>query len=194
MKYKVNEIFTSVIGEGRWAGTPAAFVRFYGCNLECEYCDTPQATYFELTVDEVVKAVKRTVQHRVVLTGGEPLVHDLEPLTKALFPLLIHLETNGTRSLTGNFNWVSVSPKLTTFSCGDVIKRADEFKFTVPPWNESSIRAFLDTYNIVEKTVLLQPQADGQLIIWENVRKCYDIALRTGWTLSVQLHKLIGVR
>lgn len=121
MLYNINEIFYSIQGEGRWAGRPAVFIRFAGCNLNCDWCDTDHtATYECLTEDEILERVrelsdtvptkedKRKFNHKrrpmmIVLTGGEPTTQELfavaarirssDPAKKIWY---IALETNGT--------------------------------------------------------------------------------------------------
>ena len=69
---KVNEIFYSLQGEGRYTGTPAVFVRFSGCNLACDFCDTTHQSGTEMSEDEIIENICRFPAGHVVLTGGEP--------------------------------------------------------------------------------------------------------------------------
>lgn len=69
---KINEIFYSLQGEGRYAGTPAVFVRFSGCNLRCGFCDTSHDSGVDMTCEEIVDHIERYPAKRVILTGGEP--------------------------------------------------------------------------------------------------------------------------
>ena len=97
---KIAEIFDSVQGEGIYAGVRQVFVRFFGCNLKCSFCDTPLAAYFEKTPDELCSEISKYSNfHSISLTGGEPLcqadfLKDLLPRTRAL-QHKIYLETNG---------------------------------------------------------------------------------------------------
>lgn len=100
LKGKISEIFYSIQGEGKYLGVPQAFVRFYGCNIKCRFCDTKLDGFDELTVDEVVGTIKRLKAfHSVCITGGEPLMQ--AGFLKALVMRLkkqrfcCHLETNG---------------------------------------------------------------------------------------------------
>lgn len=105
IKAKISEIFRSVQGEGRYTGVKQVFVRFYGCNMHCAWCDTPLAingTFQEFSLDELFEEVFRQWEgcHSVSLTGGEPLLQTdflkrfLPLLKKARMP--VYLETNGT--------------------------------------------------------------------------------------------------
>lgn len=99
---KVVEIFKSIEGEGIRAGYPATFIRLFGCNLRCSYCDTPYGyegnDYKEMTVDEIVQECMCLNCPRITLTGGEPLIHkDVNILIKNLLVngFEVNIETNG---------------------------------------------------------------------------------------------------
>ncbi len=97
---KINEIFFSIQGEGKWTGKPNIFLRFTGCNLKCEYCDTKYAYYNgkEFSIDEITKKIKDYNCKKVCITGGEPLLQDnLNNLIDKLIDLNyeILIETNG---------------------------------------------------------------------------------------------------
>ncbi len=102
MKTKISEIFSSIQGEGLYLGKRQIFVRFYGCNMRCAYCDTVSSIYEELSVTDVLNRINSCLKDRVAvsLTGGEPLVHVvyLKLLLKELktLGLKTYLETNGT--------------------------------------------------------------------------------------------------
>lgn len=113
----VSEIFTSLQGEGTLIGAPSTFVRLSGCNLACRWCDTPYSWKegellppVSLSVAQIAQAVQAP---RVVLTGGEPLLHDLAPLLAALEGRHVTVETNATlyRDYPAVDLW-SLSPKL----------------------------------------------------------------------------------
>lgn len=98
IKFKVNDIFKSIQGESSSAGFPTTFVRLYGCNLKCSYCDQPQESYREMTIRDILTEVKRLELYRVCLTGGEPLIQKnwiaLAYLLSKNF-LQVTIETNG---------------------------------------------------------------------------------------------------
>jgi 7-carboxy-7-deazaguanine synthase len=116
----INELFYSLQGEGRLAGVPTAFVRTSGCNLRCWFCDSYhtswEPTHATLSVDDIVKEVQsHDDAHHVVLTGGEPLIHDeADILLERLADLGYHItvETNGTIHRDAPIDLASISPKL----------------------------------------------------------------------------------
>ena len=100
---KVNEIFLSIEGEGKRAGLPAVFVRFFGCNCSCSYCDSVYACkgndYKEMSIDEIINEVEKYQCNNVTTTGGEPLIH--QDINQFLQELIdngydVNVETNGT--------------------------------------------------------------------------------------------------
>lgn len=101
MKAKIVEIFKSIQGEGIYQGLKQVFVRFFGCNLDCAFCDTKLNSYQKMTLDEVLgEILSYKNYHSVSLTGGEPLlqIDFLKELVKYLKKedRIIYLETNGT--------------------------------------------------------------------------------------------------
>lgn len=116
----INEFFYSIQGEGKLAGTPSVFIRTSGCNLRCWFCDSYhtswEPTHAWVEVDEIVAEVQSHSQaDHVVITGGEPMIHDeIEPLIERLseFGYHITVETNGTIDRELSIDLASISPKL----------------------------------------------------------------------------------
>ena len=116
---KISEIFYSIQGEGILVGTPSVFVRTSGCNLRCEWCDTPYTSWApegeDLALEEILARVTRYRAHYVVVTGGEPMIApEIVPLTEALRQMRLHVtvETAGTVFAPVDCHLMSVSPKL----------------------------------------------------------------------------------
>lgn len=196
---KINEIFYSLQGEGRYTGTPAVFVRFAGCNLRCDFCDTSHESFEEYTEDKIVDAVSRYPSPHVILTGGEPTLQITDTLLAALHRSgrIIHIETNGTRALDDNMqqqlDWITVSPK---FGIPPVIGRIDELKAVFDAGHPEFIRP-LEEIDITHSDCrYLQPCDRGDARLNEvNLRECIRYILRNPrWKLSLQTHKLLGIQ
>jgi len=199
MEYKVSEIFLSLQGEGYWTGTPMCFVRLWGCNLDCVWCDTFQGEVRRLSDGDILDTVRKltcdTKVERVCLTGGEPTCQDLIPLSETLCDeYLIHLETNGTRMLKSEecISWVTVSPKFPPGLDRTVQHWGNELK--VPVWSGIIDKVIREcaTWGHFEHR-FLQP-VDGPEII-SNAERCLRLsATEPRWRVSMQGHKRIGVR
>jgi len=200
MRYRVNEIFASLQGEGWWAGTPMCFIRLSGCNLSCPWCDTSHEHFKLQTESEVLKSVERTLEgtrvERVCVTGGEPTLSDLAPLARALATrYILHLETNGTRLLSpeefGFFAWITVSPKFPPGIESLRQRSGNELKLAIWPGVSDKEVQFCMS---LEKFQFhcLQPVDDQKLL--RNAERCLSLALANGWDVSTQIHKYLGWR
>ena len=193
----VVEVFHSVQGEGSWAGTNAFFIRLAGCNVGCSWCDTKESwnlhRYSYQPVDEVVLKAQTANPAIVVITGGEPLTHDLSSLTSHLHDagLKVHLETSGAYPFSGNFDWVVFSPKQSRSPHPSVYSRVDELKIVVV--NAADLeRAEQEARKVPPAAVkYLQPEwntPDSYNLIFEYVLQNPE------WHISLQTHKFLGVR
>lgn len=186
----VTEIFHSVQGEGCQAGRPATFIRLQGCNLRCSWCDTAHAIPRRggrlLGVTEIVAEVRRPF---VVLTGGEPLLHDCAALVAALHErgAFVAVETNGTchRPWADKADWVCASPKPPDYRLHPRL-RPHELKYVVDEGFSPAVvpRRFTGP-------VSLQPESNRPEMVEKALRL---LEAHPGWRLSLQLHKLIGIR
>ena len=124
---KINEIFYSLQGEGFHVGTPAVFVRFSGCNLKCDFCDTRHEEGKMMSDEELLAAVTAYPCRMVILTGGEPGLWIDEELVGRLHQAgkYVAIETNGTCVLPDSIDWVTCSPKQGSRL---KLKRMDEIK------------------------------------------------------------------
>ena len=195
--YKVNEIFQSLQGEGFHAGTPAVFVRFSGCNLRWSFCDTRHEQGSPMSLEEILREVMRYPGAPLcVLTGGEPSLFIDEAFVEALkhqTGKLIAIETNGTRPLPSNLDWVTLSPK-TGFDGGEaescVLRRCDELKVV---W----LGQDLAQYDGIEATHrFLQPcYCDDSVQRQANLHSAVEAVLaHPRWRLSLQIHRVLGIR
>jgi len=183
MKYKINEIFYSIQGEGRNTGMPAQFIRFSGCNLKCSYCDTNHKFYEEYNCEDIINELKKVKCKNVVITGGEPLLQLDEDLMRSLrmngYNILI--ETNGTiinDDVLSMANWTTVSPKIKW-----KLKTGNELKLI---YTGQEIERYLK-YNF--EYFYLQPCS--MINIEETINKIKE---NPEWRLSIQTQKLLKIK
>ena len=136
----VVETFHSLQGEGHHSGRSAFFIRLAGCSVGCRWCDTkqswPESVHPLQSVDDLANAALAAVTGGAcftVITGGEPLHHDLGPLTTALGRTQrpLHLETSGVDPLSGQFDWITLSPKRHRPPRTELLRRCHELKVVV---------------------------------------------------------------
>ena len=212
MTYTVKEIFYTLQGEGANAGKAAVFCRFSGCNLWtgreedrhraiCQFCDTdffgigPEGGKFA-SASELADAVaakwnaeeSSESERFVVCTGGEPLLQLDETLVGEFHSrgFTVAVETNGTQNPPAGIDWICVSPKA---GADLVIKAGDELKLVYPqPGAMPEMFASLEFANF-----FLQPM-DGDNAA-ENTRRAIEYCMaHPKWRLSIQTHKLVGIR
>ena len=194
--YPVVSHFNTLQGEGHWSGHASYFIRLAGCDVGCTWCDTKESWSLEghpnVGVAELVTAAKRAGARTVVVTGGEPTMHDLAPLTEALADVgcRIHLETSGAHALTGSFDWITLSPKKFKPPVPSAYDVVDELKIVVAnlsdfEWAElhkrrcpSSIKA------------MLQPEWDSPHMLPAMVDY---VKKHPEWTISLQTHKYLNI-
>lgn len=186
--YKVNEIFYSLQGEGRWTGFPMIFVRFSLCNLRCPFCDTDFSKSIVMSGEEILSEVRRLggTCRRICLTGGEPSLQVDQDIVDLLHSAgyLLHMETNGTHTLPDGLDWVTMSPKQDwNPKAVPAIDSADELKLVYTGQDVSPWLAFPAKWH------LLQPCSG------KNVK---DVAAycqaHPEWSLSLQTHLLLHIR
>lgn len=196
----VVETFHSLQGEGLHAGRSAFFIRLAGCSVGCSWCDTkhswpadshPACPLSSLAAEAAAAAGNGAAF--VVITGGEPLHHNLDALAQTLrgaCALPLHLETSGVDPLSGDPDWITLSPKRHAPPRTELMRRCHELKVVV---HERADLLFADVVaaQAPQATWLLQPgwdSAEGQQLALEAVRADHR------WRLSLQSHKWLGVR
>ena len=195
--FRINEIFYSLQGEGFHTGTPAVFVRFSGCNLKCAFCDTQHQTGTMMSLEELIAEISNyPLAPMVVLTGGEPSLfidEDFVAAIKERTGKRIAIETNGTRHLPSNLDWVTFSPK-TGFDGGDaepcVLTQCDELKVVY-------LGQDLRQYDGIKATHrFLQPCfSGGESQRQVNMAACVEaVKSHPGWRLSLQTHRFLGIQ
>ena len=203
---KVNEIFSSLQGEGLYIGHPATFIRLTGCNLKCIWCDTEKA-FKEgklMSTKGIVECVKEFPNTMVVLTGGEPLMQNIEKLIMMLSAdYYIHVETNGTlfRNLPLIDHWV-ISPKLISSGMsnklnvnilGQLKKYSDvEWKFVIKDLKDFDMAIGLIN-ELDLKPAVFQPLNNDMKRLSFIAKQLRDAKI-TNIRVLPQLHKLLKMR
>ena len=196
----VVETFHSLQGEGLHVGRSAFFIRLAGCTVGCSWCDTkhswPQSPHPLQRVESLAAAAAEAEQAGaafVVITGGEPLHHNLDELSAAIRQtsrLVIHIETSGVDPLSGTPNWITLSPKRHNPPRAEVLGACHELKVVV---HEPADLLFAEVVaaQAPQAAWLLQPgweSAGGQQLAIDAAKN------NSQWRLSLQSHKWLGVR
>ena len=191
--YRVNDIFYSLQAEGHNTGRAAVFVRFSGCNLKCPFCDTDFSRFENMTAEEIVSRMTNLIPESetrpmVVLTGGEPTLQVDSTLIDAIHAMgfsLVAMESNGTNEPPANLDWLTVSPKERVG-----VRHCDELKVLFDGKNEPCDHGVSADY------LYLQPLDSGDAKKNATIMKsCVDyITKHPQWRLSLQTHKLIGIK
>jgi len=195
--YPVMERFPTLQGEAAWTGHAAWFIRLGGCDVGCAFCDVkeswPTDVHPQVDVNTLVQEALDSGLPRVVVTGGEPAMHDLGPLTKALREagLDTHLETSGAHPVTGDWDWVTLSPKKFKPCRDEWYNIADELKIVVVNTHDLTW-AEEHASKLPQGTAqFLQPEWDRREEVMERVIARINEAPQ--WRLSLQTHKFIGL-
>ena len=197
MLLPVMEQFYTIQGEGFHQGRAAYFIRLGGCDVGCVWCDVKDSwdatAHPMMEINELVNLVKVTPAEIVVITGGEPLMHQLDVLTTELqrAGLKTHIETSGAHPLSGTWDWICLSPKKFKAPLPEIVPLASELKIVV--FNKSDFE-WAELY--AEKTnpsckLYLQPEWDKASLMTPLMVEY--IKANPRWELSLQLHKYIQV-
>ena len=191
------ELFYSLQGEGYHQGKAAFFIRLAGCDVGCVWCDVKDSwdasKHPVLSVEEIVAAAAAHPSRIAIVTGGEPLLHQLDPLTTALKAagFQTHIETSGSSPMSGSWDWICLSPKKFKAALPEAVKAADELKVVV--FNTSDFTFANSFVNDVDSDCkkYLQPE-------WEKSDAMTPLVIEyiktnPSWELSAQLHKYIQV-
>ena len=196
LKLPIMESFYTIQGEGYYSGSAAYFIRVAGCDVGCHWCDVKES--WDSNIHPVISInmlVNNAVKHSkmVVITGGEPLMWNMNPLTKLLKQngIKVHVETSGSNTLTGSWDWICLSPKKRKPPSDEVYLRANELKVIV--FNKHDlIYAEEQSKKVNKKCILfLQPEWDKKdemlPIIVDYIKK------NDKWKISLQTHKYLKI-
>ena len=194
--YPIVEIFHSVQGEAFHAGVPHVFIRFGNCNLRCEWCDTDFLTYEEMELENIVEEVLSYNCKRVIFTGGEPCLQDLETIGKALkiHGINLSVETNGTIKVPEIIDWICVSPKDQLYPNVGIKQRVgDELKVVYCGQDLTLYDELKDGFD----HLFIQPcYFENESVEWngKNFAQTENLVKENqDWRLSLQTHKWMGV-
>lgn len=193
----VMEHFYTLQGEGVHQGKAAYFIRLAGCDVGCVWCDVKESWEADrhplYAVQSLVDTVKATPAQIVVITGGEPLLHDLAALTHALHQagLRVHIETSGSSPLSGELDWITLSPKKFKAPLSDVVPHASELKVVIFHKSDFAWAEKWAAQVSPSCRLFLQPE-------WSKADQVTPLIVdyikaNPQWQLSLQIHKYIHV-
>jgi 7-carboxy-7-deazaguanine synthase len=191
------EHFYTIQGEGFHQGKAAYFIRLGGCDVGCVWCDVKDSwdasKHPLLNIDDLILTVEKTPTKLVVITGGEPLMHDLTHLTKALKTkgFQTNIETSGSHPLSGEWDWICLSPKKFKAPLQEILPLANELKVVIFnkadfDWAEQYAAKVSPSCKLY-----LQPEWDKAAAITPLIIDY--IKANPQWELSLQIHKYINV-
>jgi len=197
LKLPLVEQFYSVQGEGFHTGKPAYFIRIGGCDIGCHWCDSKVTWNPEVhplvEVDNIVEEVLQTPAQSIVVTGGEPSLYNMNPLCEALkkHQIKTFLETAGTNQLTGQWDWICLSPKKQTPPLSVYYDKADELKVII--YEEDDLRWAEEVSEKVNDRCRLYLQPE-----WSQYKKIIPLIVEYVkaypiWNISLQAHKFMRI-
>ena len=197
MRYPVMEAFYTVQGEGAFTGQAAYFVRLGGCDVGCTWCDVKESwdsTKHPLrSVEELVSEASEHPGRLVVVTGGEPLMHDLGPLTDAFRAagFRTHIETSGSSPLSGAWDWICLSPKKFKATLPEAFSAAHELK--VVAFNNHDLKWAQEQAAHVSENchMYLQPEWSKRETMMPLITAL--VMEQPRWRISLQTHKILGI-
>ena len=195
-KLPVMEKFYTIQGEGHYSGQPFYFIRLGGCDVGCHWCDVKESwdhnQHQFIEVDDLIKDVKEYTSN-VVITGGEPLMWNLSELTKRFKEnnIKLHLETSGAYEMSGNWDWVCLSPKKKMLPKQEIYSKANELKVII--YNNDDFKfAIQESEKVSSKCKLfLQPEWSKFDIMKDKIAQF--VMKNKNWNISLQIHKYLEI-
>lgn len=191
------EQFYTLQGEGYHQGKAAYFIRLGGCDVGCVWCDVKESWAFDthpkMTVAEIVENIKSSKAPLAVITGGEPLLHNLAELTTAIQKegIATNIETSGSSPISGNWDWICLSPKKFKEPLPQILPLAHELKIII--FNKSDFE-WAEKYAAKVSAsckLYLQPEWSKAAVMTPLIVDY--IKKNPKWELSLQIHKYIHV-
>ncbi len=206
----IQEIFPTLQGEGPYTGQPSVFIRLGGCNLACDFCDTEFETYKNFSLKEILDEVEKLAKNSVgkivrkliVITGGEPLRQPIEKLCAELVKkdFLVQIETNGTlfRELPKEVK-IICSPKISNNKYhqirSDLLARINAFKFIISQNQKNYSQIAEVGQEKFQTPIYIQPMDEyDEIKNQANLEFAKKLCDENGYFLSLQIHKILGIR
>jgi 7-carboxy-7-deazaguanine synthase len=197
-QYPIMEAFYTIQGEGFYQGHAAYFIRLGGCDVGCVWCDVKESwdadAHPQFEVNTIVTEASEYPGRIAVVTGGEPLMHNCEVLTTALHQAGFrnHIETSGAHPISGQWDWICLSPKKFKQPIPEICRLANELKIII--FNKSDFDWAEQFAAQVSPNcqLFLQPEWSKADVIVDDIISY--IHQNPKWQLSLQIHKYLGVR
>ncbi len=190
------EEFYTIQGEGFHKGTAAYFIRVGGCDIGCHWCDVKESWNAELHPPTAIERIvdKATgFSKTIVITGGEPLIYNMAPITEMLKikGAQVHIETSGAYALSGTWDWICLSPKKVKLPHPEIYKVANELKIII--FNKDDFRFAEEQAALVNEDCMLFLQPE-----WSNREKMSPLIVdyvmqNPQWKVSLQTHKYLNI-
>ena len=196
IKLPLMEAFYTLQGEGYHKGSAAYFIRIGGCDVGCHWCDVKESWDAEkhppTSIDTIVTEAKK-YSDTIVVTGGEPLMWDMKPLTLALKEagLNIHIETSGAYDITGHWDWFCLSPKKNKLPTNEAAACADELKVII--YNKDDFRFAEEQAQRVGKDCVLYLQPEWSKRDTMMPLMVDYVLANPQWKVSLQTHKYLNI-
>ena len=190
------EAFYTIQGEGFHTGKAAYFIRIGGCDVGCHWCDVKESWNADLhppTATTTIVADAKSYSDTIVVTGGEPLMWDMEYLTKNLKKegLKIHIETSGAYPLTGQWDWICLSPKKTKLPLAEIYQKAHELKMIIHNKHDFEFAEKQASKVSADCQLFLQPEWSKQD---QMTPMLVDYVMQhPKWKISLQTHKYLNI-
>lgn len=193
----VMESFYTIQGEGIHSGRAAYFIRLGGCDVGCVWCDVKESWPIDahpmISIDKIVKEASKQPARLAVITGGEPLMHNLDQFTSELQKagFETNIETSGAYPLSGKWNWICLSPKKFKKPLPEIYKAANELKVIV--FNKSDFKWAEEQASFVSEdcSLLLQPEWSKQDTMTPLIIDY--VKAHPKWRISLQTHKWMEI-
>jgi 7-carboxy-7-deazaguanine synthase len=196
--YPIMEAFYTIQGEGFYQGHAAYFIRLGGCDVGCVWCDVKESwdakAHPQFEVNAIVTEASEYPGRIAVVTGGEPLMHNCKALTTSLHQAGFrnHIETSGAHPISGQWDWICLSPKKFKQPLPEICKLANELKIIIYNKSDFDWAEQFAAQVTPECQLYLQPEWSKADVIVDDIISY--IHQNPKWQLSLQIHKYLGVR